>query len=77
MIKSQTCPWLEKGNSRIPEQQEAKRREEDESGIAGGASETPIHAQKKKEGKAPNHFRASRDSEKKEDEEGKTKRRKE
>ena len=57
---------------RIQEEQEAKRREE-ESGIIAGASSTPIHAQKKKEGKARIHFRGSRDSEKKEDEEGKLK----
>ena len=69
MIKSQTCPWLGEGNSRIQAEQEVKRREDDESGVAAGASSTPIHAQKKKEGKARSHFRGSRDSEKKADEE--------
>ena len=71
MIKSQTCPWLGEGNSRIQAEQEAKRREEEESGIAAGASSTPIHVEKKKEGKARNQFRCSRDAEKKEDEEEK------
>ena len=50
------------GNLRIQAEQEAKRREEEESGIVAGASSTPIHAQKKKEGKARNQFRGSRDS---------------
>ena len=58
---------------RIQAEQEAKRREKEESGIVAGASSTPIHAQKKKEGKARKHFCGSRDSEKKEDEEGKLK----
>ena len=57
------------GNSRIQAEQEAKRREEEESGIVAGASPAPIHAQKKKEGKARNHFHGSRGLEKKEDEE--------
>ena len=61
MIKSQTCPWLGEGNSSIQEEQEAQRREEEESGIVAGASQAPIHAQKKKEGKARNHFHGSPD----------------
>ena len=41
----------EEGNSRIQAEQEAKRREEVESGIVAGTSLAPIHAQKKKKGK--------------------------
>ena len=51
----------EEGNSRIQADQEAKKREEEESGIIAGASQAPIHAQKKKDGKARNHFHGSRD----------------
>ena len=51
MIKSETCPWLGEGNSRIQAEQEGKRREEEESGIVAGASPAPIHAPKKKKGK--------------------------
>ena len=51
----------EEGNSRIQAEQEAKKKEEEESGIVAGASPAPIHAQKKKEGKARNHFHGSRD----------------
>ena len=49
------------GNSRIQVEQEAKRREEEESGIVDIASPAPIHAQKKKERKARNHFHGSWD----------------
>ena len=57
------------GNTRIQAEQEAKGREEEESGILDGATPAPIHAQKKKRRESSNHFRGSRDSEKKEDEE--------
>ena len=36
---------------RIQVEQEAKRREKEESGIVARASPAPIHAQKKKKGK--------------------------
>ena len=53
MMKSQTCPWVGEGNSRIQAEQEAKRREEEESGTVAGASPVQIHAQKKRESLKP------------------------